>query len=78
MAIAVIGGLIVSTLLSLVFVPAVFAVMDDIARWTWRLFGGLVGPADETAHAAPVSGPGAPASADLNNSTDNNRLSRSN
>ena len=34
-----------STLLSLVFVPAVFAVMDDIARWTWRLFGRLVGPA---------------------------------
>ena len=31
MAIAVIGGLMSSTLLSLVFVPAVFAVMDDIA-----------------------------------------------
>ena len=29
MAIAVIGGLIMSTLLSLVFVPAVFTVMDD-------------------------------------------------
>ena len=32
MAIAVIGGLIVSTLLSLLFVPAFFAVMDDIRR----------------------------------------------
>ena len=32
MAIAVIGGLIVSTLLSLVFVPAVFTVMDDLGR----------------------------------------------
>jgi multidrug efflux pump subunit AcrB len=30
MAIAVIGGLLVSTLLSLLFVPAVFAVMDDV------------------------------------------------
>ena len=32
MAIAVIGGLIMSTMLSLVFVPAVFTVMDDIGR----------------------------------------------
>ena len=30
MAIAVIGGLVMSTLLSLVFVPAVFTVMDDV------------------------------------------------
>jgi multidrug efflux pump subunit AcrB len=37
MAIAVIGGLLVSTLLSLVFVPAVFSLMDDIARVAWRL-----------------------------------------
>jgi len=67
MAIAVIGGLISSTVLSLLFVPAVFALMDDVAQWMWRLFGRLVGPADETAHAAPASGAGAPASADLNN-----------
>ena len=32
MAIAVIGGLMSSTVLSLVFVPAVFAVMDDIGQ----------------------------------------------
>jgi len=32
MAIAVIGGLVLSTLLSLVFVPAFFAMMDDIGR----------------------------------------------
>ncbi len=32
MAIAVIGGLIVSTFLSLLFVPAFFAVMDDFSR----------------------------------------------
>ena len=41
MAIAVIGGLMSSTLLSLVFVPAVFAVMDDIGRSSWRLFSPL-------------------------------------
>ena len=32
MAIAVIGGLISSTLLSLVFVPAMFTLMDDVGR----------------------------------------------
>jgi multidrug efflux pump subunit AcrB len=32
MAIAVIGGLLVSTVLSLVFVPAVYTIMDDVAR----------------------------------------------
>lgn len=47
MAIAVIGGLVVSTLLSLVFVPAVYLVMDDIGRgFTW-LFGRFVGERDE-------------------------------
>ena len=44
MAIAVIGGLMSSTLLSLVFVPAVFAVMDDIAKLGWRLFSPLRRP----------------------------------
>jgi multidrug efflux pump subunit AcrB len=60
MAIAVIGGLASSTLLSLVFVPAVFAVMDDIGKGVWRVFGRFVGPTDETEtppHAAPVSPP---------------------
>lgn len=47
MAIAVIGGLVSSTLLSLVFVPAVFIVMDDIGCLVWRLFGRFVGPAEE-------------------------------
>jgi multidrug efflux pump subunit AcrB len=37
MAIAVIGGLLVSTVLSLVFVPAMFSLMDDIARFASRL-----------------------------------------
>ena len=33
MAISVIGGLVTSTLLTLVIVPAVFTVFDDIERW---------------------------------------------
>ncbi len=47
MAIAVMGGLIVSTMLSLVFVPAVFIVVDDLANFLWRGFGRFVGEADE-------------------------------
>ncbi len=47
MAIAVIGGLIVSTVLSLVFVPAFFMVMDDVSRLLWGIFGRFVGPKDE-------------------------------
>jgi multidrug efflux pump subunit AcrB len=47
MAIAVIGGLIVSTLLSLVFVPAVFLVMDDVSNLMSRLFGRFIGEVDE-------------------------------
>lgn len=33
MAVAVIGGLALSTLLSLVFVPAVYTIMDDLDQW---------------------------------------------
>ena len=36
MAIAVIGGLLFSTVLSLVFVPAAFSFMDDVAKVCWR------------------------------------------
>ena len=37
MAIAVIGGLIISTLLSLIFVPSFFTLMDDVGRLCSRL-----------------------------------------
>ena len=47
MAIAVIGGLVMSTLLSLVFVPAAFTVLDDAGRVSWRLFSRLFGQPDE-------------------------------
>ena len=39
MAIAVIGGLITSTLLSLIVIPAAFTVLDDIGQWVGRKFG---------------------------------------
>jgi hypothetical protein len=39
MAVAVIGGLITSTLLSLLVIPAVFTLVDDIALFFGRLFG---------------------------------------
>jgi HAE1 family hydrophobic/amphiphilic exporter-1 len=42
MAIAVIGGLLSSTALSLIYVPAVFTVMDDLDRWMRRSFGSLL------------------------------------
>jgi hypothetical protein len=47
MATAVIGGLIASTVLSLVFVPSFYMVMDDAARFTGWLFGRFVGKTDE-------------------------------
>lgn len=53
MAIAVIGGLIASTVLSLVFVPAVFSVMDDLDHWLGRIFGRFVGARDESAEPHP-------------------------
>jgi len=37
MAVAVIGGLITSTLLSLLVVPAVFTYVDDIEHWFGRM-----------------------------------------
>jgi hydrophobe/amphiphile efflux-1 (HAE1) family protein len=47
MAIAVIGGLIVSTVLSLVFVPSFYSVMDDVTRLFVWMFGRFVGPREE-------------------------------
>jgi hydrophobic/amphiphilic exporter-1 (mainly G- bacteria), HAE1 family len=47
MAIGVIGGLIVSTVLSLVFVPSFFSIMDSVANRAGRFFGRFVGPKEE-------------------------------
>ncbi|WP_342128767.1 efflux RND transporter permease subunit [Hydrogenophaga sp. OTU3427] len=38
MAVAVIGGLITSTFLSLLVIPAVFTLVDDVAQWLRGLF----------------------------------------
>ena len=52
MAVAVIGGLITSTLLSLLVVPAVFTFVDDVERIAGRLFrrgrGSVARPAEST------------------------------
>jgi len=60
MAIAVIGGLITSTALALVMVPAGFTVMDDLERWLGRRllpqFSGKH-PAAAAAPAAALSSP---------------------
>ncbi|MGA0572129.1 efflux RND transporter permease subunit [Variovorax sp. VNK109] len=54
MAIAVIGGLITSTVLSLLVIPVVFTVVDDAEHWMRRMFGKL--------RRAPREEPAAPRS----------------
>jgi hypothetical protein len=55
MAIAVMGGLIVSTVLSLVFVPSFYLVTERVSDFFVWLLGGLVGHRDEPPdHTAPV------------------------
>jgi len=62
MAIAVIGGLLVSTVLSLVFVPSFYTVMDDVSRLFAWIFGRFIGPKEEDHHPAePVHPPARPA-----------------
>jgi multidrug efflux pump subunit AcrB len=66
MALAVIGGLLFSTILSLVFVPAMFMLMDDIGALIWR-FGKklVVSSADHEDHhqEPPAAKPPSPPSA---------------
>ena len=54
MAIAVIGGIIVSTVLSLIVVPSFFLIMDDLSRLLSRIFGRLIGSKEPE---APVPAP---------------------
>jgi len=64
MALAVIGGLVFSTVLSLVFVPAMFMMMDDLGALIWR-YGKLLlaseaesdPPGDHHAGPPPAKGP---------------------
>ncbi len=52
MATAVIGGIIVSTVLSLVVVPSFYLIMDDLSRLIARAFRGVVGPKEVEFQAA--------------------------
>lgn len=47
MAVAVIGGLITSTTFTLVVIPAVFTVLDDVQRTFWGLWGRRLPAPDE-------------------------------
>ncbi|HEU0082722.1 MAG TPA: efflux RND transporter permease subunit, partial [Bradyrhizobium sp.] len=53
MALAVIGGLIFSTMLSLVFVPAMFMLMDDVGALSWRFGSKLLTSSGDAEHPAP-------------------------
>jgi multidrug efflux pump subunit AcrB len=57
MGVAVIGGLVVSTIMSLFIVPATFTVIDDFQQWLARIFG----PSDAAARGhVPVQTPALP------------------
>jgi multidrug efflux pump subunit AcrB len=50
MALAVIGGLLFSTVLSLIFVPAMFMMMDDLGQLSWRFGKKLLSSSGENEH----------------------------
>jgi multidrug efflux pump subunit AcrB len=54
MALAVIGGLVFSTVLSLVFVPAMFMMMDDVGALFWRFGKKLLASSGEGEHGTMV------------------------
>ncbi|HUL81040.1 MAG TPA: efflux RND transporter permease subunit, partial [Gammaproteobacteria bacterium] len=54
MGVAVVGGILVSTVMSLFIVPATFTVFDDFQQWLGRVFGRR-GHADQS--TAPASLP---------------------
>ncbi|HEY9212241.1 MAG TPA: efflux RND transporter permease subunit [Ancylobacter sp.] len=60
MAIAVIGGLLASTMLSLVFVPAVFTLMDDLQKFFGRVLGRFIGARDEPPEFETANAPAMP------------------
>ena len=62
MAHAVIGGIITSTLLTLVVVPVIYTYMDDFARWAQEKFGlGKGAQRADPGHATRAALPGAEA-----------------
>jgi hydrophobe/amphiphile efflux-1 (HAE1) family protein len=60
MAIAVIGGLITSTALTLVIVPAAFTIIDDIERWLGPKFGRVLTSQPPASEQRPVERPAEP------------------
>ena len=57
MAVAVIGGLITSTMLSLVLVPVVYEFVDDFEQWLRPKLARLVTPREAPAPPEPPAGP---------------------
>jgi predicted RND superfamily exporter protein len=51
MGVAVVGGIVVSTVMSLFIVPATFTVFDDFQQWLAHFFRR---PAHAEAHAVPA------------------------
>jgi hydrophobic/amphiphilic exporter-1 (mainly G- bacteria), HAE1 family len=60
MAIGVVGGLLVSTILSLIFVPSFYSIMDTINHYTSKFFSRFVGPKEEDEDAPTHGGHQAP------------------
>jgi len=52
---AVIGGVITSSLLTLVVVPVIYCYLDDLATWAKRRWAGKAAPATDPAIAPPVA-----------------------
>ncbi len=53
MALAVIGGLLFSTVLSLIFVPAMFLMMDDVGSFFWRMGKRIIVSSADADDASP-------------------------
>jgi len=58
MAVAVIGGLITSTVLSLLVIPSVFSYLDDLENWIGRVVARLRGRQPNSAPAPSVRAAG--------------------
>jgi HAE1 family hydrophobic/amphiphilic exporter-1 len=60
MGVSIIGGLISSTLLTLVVVPAAFGYVDDFRMWLGRFFGGLRGHKKSDLEGIEIAGTATP------------------
>ena len=60
MAVAVIGGLVMSTMLSLIFVPSLFSVVEGLGRWLGRQAGRMLGTVRGAPRGAKGAAPDAP------------------